>query len=68
MAGTLRFSAICKVLLNGVVASPARPTIQPGHFSSYAVPVAAGPVTVTFAPDGWYSGGPCGAKAFAVWN
>ena len=66
-AGTLRFSGICKVAIDGAVVAPAKATSHNEHFNSYAVPVAAGAHTITFGPDAWYNG-PCGAKDFAIWN
>lgn len=66
-AGDLRFTAICKVKIDGVAVSPRKPTAHPEHFNSYQVPVSAGTHAITFSPDDWYSG-PCEAKGFSIWQ
>jgi hypothetical protein len=65
----LRFSAICRVSINGVFVSPQVPTLHAEHFNSYFVPIAEGldSVTVSFEPDDWYEG-PCLAKDLAIWS
>jgi len=68
---SLRFSGICKVLVNGQAVTPARPTMKNEHMSSYFVPIAVGTqkVDVRFADDGWYTTGfGCIAKDFAIWT
>ncbi len=68
----LRFTGVCKVLIDGAVA-PKKTFI--GHFehaSNYWIPIAEGKqsVTVSFAQDDWYGWGfnpGCGAQDFAIW-
>lgn len=73
----LRFSAICRVTINGTLVARAADYdrwgvgYHPEHMSSYFVPVAAGTQSVTFgfANDGWYTTGfGCLAKDFSIWN
>jgi hypothetical protein len=68
----LRFSAICRVAIDGVVAQRAASvgdSYHPEHMSSYFVPIAAGKssVNISFSNDDWYSG-PCIAKDFSIWS
>lgn len=70
----LRFSAICSVTLNGQAVSRVPSALvgqgyHPEHKSSYAVaiPEGATSATLSFAPDGWYSG-PCIAEGFTFWS
>lgn len=70
----LRFSAICKPVVNGVVLSR-QPSALMGenyhaeHFSSYsvAVPVGSTSASVSFVADDWYSG-PCLLKGATIWS
>ena len=70
----LRFSAICKPVVNGVVLSR-QPSALMGenyhaeHFSSYSVPVPVGSTSasVSFVADDWYSG-PCLLKGATIWS
>ena len=72
---TLRFSAICKPVVNGV----ARDLVpfydrwgmgfHPEHIGSYSVPIPQGSTSASigFTSDGWYDG-PCHAKDFRVYS
>lgn len=64
----LRFSGVCRVLIDGNMAPRQTFVGHPEHASSYFIPLAQGKqsVSVSFAPDDWY-GGPCGAQDFHVW-
>ena len=71
----LRFSAICRVSVNGQAVTQ-QPTVnrwgisqKVEHMASYFVPVAEGTqsVNISFADDGWYTG-PCIAKDFSIWS
>lgn len=69
----LRFSATCKVSINGKLVNRQRFINHAEHASSYFVPIAQGTqsVNVSFAADGWYSnnvGVGCYAQDFAVWG
>lgn len=73
----LRFSAICKVRVNGALVARAADYdrwgvgYHPEHMSSYFVPIAAGTMQVTFgfADDGWYTTGlGCIAKDVSIWS
>lgn len=63
----LRFGAIGRVRVNGALVEPNVPTIQPGHFNSYLVPVAAGTqsVSIALSTDEWYQG-PFMARDFTI--
>jgi hypothetical protein len=68
----LRFSGLCKVLIDGVVATKQAFLGHPEHTSSYFMPIAQGKqsVSVSFAPDDWYGPGlgvGCGAQDFHIW-
>ena len=65
----LRFSAIGRVSVNGVVVSPAIATSHLEAHNSYwvAVPQGATSVNIGLSADDWY-GGPFQAKDFAVWS
>lgn len=68
----LRFSAICRVSVDGVLVQRA-PSVgdsyHPEHMSSYFVPIAAGKSAfdIAFSADEWYTG-PCIAKDFSIWS
>jgi hypothetical protein len=73
----LRFSAICKVKVDGVAVTRApdydRWSVgyHPEHMSSYFVPIAQGKqsVSLSFADDSWYTTGiGCIAKDFGIWS
>lgn len=71
----LRFSAICRPVVNGVALTPIASTASPRHpehHSSYRVAIPADSVnaTVGFAADDWYAPGafPCQAKDAHVWS
>lgn len=66
-SGMLRFSAICKVKVNGQLVAPQKATNHTDHFNSYFVPVPGGTATIEFAADSGYSS-PCFAKDFHIWN
>lgn len=65
----LRFSGICRVLINDVLAERQTFYGATDHASSYFIPLAQGAqnVNVKFAPDGAYSG-PCAAQDFHIWS
>ena len=73
----LRFSAICRVSVNGQAVTQ-QPTVnrwgisqKVEHMASYFVPVAEGTqsVNISFADDGWYTTNlGCIAKDFAIWS
>lgn len=66
----LRFSGICRVLVDGVVAQRQIYSGHPEHFASYFVPIAQGKqnVQITFAADDWYGTGlGCAVQDAAVW-
>lgn len=65
----LRFSAVCRVLIDGVLATRQTFLGHPEHASDYFIPIAQGKtgVNVTFLADDWYSG-PCAAQDFHVWS
>jgi len=65
----LRFSAVCRVTVDGAPVTPVKPVQDEAKFSSYFLPIAAGKqsATIGFAPDGWYTG-PCLAKDFSIWS
>ena len=71
----LRFAAVCRVRIDGNLVTRQTTSYRwgqgynPGHQSSYFVPIAEGKTSVgiTFEPDDWYSG-PCIAKDFAIWS
>lgn len=65
----LRFSAVCRVSVNGVLAPRQGQVFDTGHFQSYWLPIVAGKtsINVTFSPDVNYAG-PCEAKDFAIWS
>lgn len=64
----LRFSALCRPVVNGVAASKMTDSGHPEHASSYRVPVPAGSTSasISFDKDGWY-GSPCRAQGMAIW-
>lgn len=65
----LRFSAVCKVSVDGVLGTKMVNSGSVEHFSSYLVPVAAGKRTfnVSFAPDGFMNAGiGCMAKDYSI--
>lgn len=67
----LRFGGICKVKVDGVLASKMTDANHPEHFSSYMVPINQGKqsVVVSFADDDWYTTGlGCAASDFAIWS
>lgn len=69
----LRFSGICKVTVNGVLASdqPSNgKTDDAGNTKSYFVPIPQGSTSasIKFDADGWYTNWPCQAKDFHVWS
>jgi len=73
----LRFSAVCKVLINGNVVSRANTydrwgmSLNIGHMSSYFVPIQEGTqsVNISFADDDWYTTNlGCIAKDFSIWS
>lgn len=55
----LRFSALCRPVVNGVVASKMVDGDHAEHASSYMVPIPAGSTSATlgFTADGWYGTG-----------
>lgn len=65
----LRFSGVCKVLVDGNVAPKQTFIGHYEHASSYFVPIAQGKqsVSISFAPDSWYSS-PCYAQDFAIFS
>lgn len=70
----LRFSAICRPVVNGVTATRQDSALvgqsyHPEHFSSYFVSVPEGSTsaTVSFGADGWYSG-PCLMNGATLWS
>lgn len=65
----LRFSALCKPVVNGVVGTKMTDSGHPEHAASYMIPIPAGSTSVSLSliADGWYSG-PCHAKDFHVWS
>ena len=65
----LRFSAVCRVTVDGAPVTPVKPVQDEAKFSSYFLPIAAGTqsASIGFAPDGWYTG-PCLAKDFSIWS
>jgi hypothetical protein len=68
----LRFTALCKVLIDGVAAPKQRFIGHPEHASSYFVPIAKGKqsVSFSFAADDWFqpSMAPgCYAQDISVW-
>lgn len=67
----LRFSALCRPVINGVPLTKMTDSGHPESTASYRVPVAAGSTMVSlgFADDGWYDVGlGCHAKDFAIWS
>ena len=65
----LRFSAVCRVSVDGVIASKMVYTGNPINASSYMVPVAEGSTShaIAFSNDDWYTTGlGCNAKDFDV--
>ena len=65
----LRFSAICRPVIDGVMPPKMTDTGHPEHFSSYLVPIAQGSTshTVGFVGDDWYDVGQgCLAKDISV--
>ena len=67
----LRFSAICRPVVNGLAATKMTDSDHPEHFSSYTVPVAAGAQSwsISFVADDWYMPGfGCLAKDYSIWN
>jgi len=65
----LRFSAVCRVTVDGAPVTPVKPVQDEAKFSSYFLPIPVGTqsATIGFAPDGWYTG-PCLAKDFSIWS
>lgn len=65
----LRFSGICRVKVDGVLAQRAAYLNHPEHFSPYFVPVAPGSTQhqISFVPETGFSGS-CLAKDFALWS
>lgn len=65
----LRFSAVCRVTVDGAPVTPVKPVQDEAKFSSYFLPIPAGTqsASIGFAPDGWYAG-PCLAKDFSIWS
>lgn len=69
----LRFSAACRVNIDGVLANRQKFLSDPLHASSYFVPIAAGKQSfnITFSPDGYYNNNVhigCYARDFAIWS
>jgi hypothetical protein len=67
----LRFSALCRPIVNGVALTKMTDSGHPEHASSYMVPVPAGSTsaTLSFTADGWYTTGfGCQGKDFHVWS
>ncbi len=69
----LRFSGVCRVLIDGVMAPRQTFLGHTEHASSYFIPIAQGKqsVSVSFAPDGAYGPGTspgCAAQDFHVWS
>ena len=69
----LRFSAICKVSVNGVMATKMTNSGHPEHYSSYRVAIPEGSTSynIKFYADSWYNNSimsGCGAKDFYVWS
>lgn len=67
----LRFSGLCQVLVDGVVAPKQTFLGHYEHASSYFIPIAQGKtsVSITFANDNWYGPGfGCAAQDFHVWS
>lgn len=65
----LRFSAICRPIIDGVMPPKMTDTGHAEHFSSYLMPIAAGKKSfnVTFAADDWYNAGyGCYAKDYSI--
>lgn len=65
----LRFSALCRVTIDGALAERQVFINHPERFSSYFVPIAEGKqsVNIEFTRDDWYTG-PCHARDFAIWS
>jgi hypothetical protein len=65
----LRFSAIGRVMVDGQVLNPQRPTMQYELLNTYAVPITSGKqsVNISLSCNGWYCG-PYQAKDFHVWS
>lgn len=68
----LRFSAICRPVIDGVPATKMTDSGQPAHFSSYMVPVTQGASSwyISFAQDGYYPYGGlhCLAKDYSIFS
>jgi hypothetical protein len=64
----LRFSALCRPVVNGVAASKMTDSGHPEHASSYMVPIPAGSTSASigFAADSWFFQD-CQAKDFSTW-
>lgn len=65
----LRFSAICRPTINGVVQTKQSSSGHPEHYASYLVPIVAGSTSwaIDFLPDDWYNSSfGCSAKDFSV--
>jgi len=65
----LRFSAICRPVVDGSQPAKMVDGNHTEHFASYLVPVAAGSTQhqISFVDDSWFSG-PCLAKDIALWS
>ena len=67
----LRFTGLCRVSVDGVLAPKQRFTGSLAAAASYFVPIAQGKqsVNISFSADGWYGPGfGCRAQGFAIWS
>ncbi len=65
----LRFSAICRPVVDGSMPPKMTDSGHPEHFASYLVPVAVGSTShaLSFQSDDWF-GGPCLAKDISLFS